>query len=310
MPLRRSSLIVRVTIQGTTLKVADSYKYLGIQLDRQLKLNLHVKDLQARIFKRLNMARHISPRKCGASSQVLRTFYTAAIRSIIEYGAPIMITASQTVLKVEILQNKAMHTIARAPIWTNKSTLHAKLSLPPLQVRRKQMLLTVTDKFLRQTHHPVNLRLRHLLEYPLHDQSHTSWAYLTLCTWRAAGLSFPEPETTYRPAPWQTVQADFILDFPEGKKEDHPPTALMAMAMVAIEGLLGDDPETTLSAYTDGSVDPVTDRAGSGLVCYLGHTKVRSASRWFLDAPSRTLRHSHCARDSSDVRRQVPAPGH
>ena len=101
-------------------------------IDRQLKLNLHVKDLQTR---RLDTARHISS-KCGAIHQVIRTFYTAAIRSTIEYGAPILITASQTVLKkVEILQNKAMHTIAQAPIWTNKSTLHAELNLPPLQVR-------------------------------------------------------------------------------------------------------------------------------------------------------------------------------
>ena len=77
----------------------------------------------------------------------------------------------------------------------------------------------------------------------------------------------------YRAAPWKLCPAKFIVQLPEGRKEDHMPTELRAIALLDIEGLISNNPET-IAAYTDGSVDPVTDRAGSCIVLYQNRTRV------------------------------------
>ena len=79
MPLRHSSHQVKVRIQGKVIEMDDTFCYLGIVLDRQMKFNAHAEDLHERVTKLLNMARFISSRKCGASPCVIRAFYVAAI---------------------------------------------------------------------------------------------------------------------------------------------------------------------------------------------------------------------------------------
>ena len=81
----------------------------------------------------------------------------------------------------------------------------------------------------------------------------------------------PEPEERYQAHPWKLCPATFIVHLPEGRKDDHCPTELRATALLDIAGL--DDPET-ITAYTDGSVDPITDKAGSGLVLHKNYTKI------------------------------------
>ena len=164
LQLRRGLQDVPVSVQGTVLQTTNTYRYLGMVIDKTFNFDAHIKDLETRVAKRLNIARYISSRRCGAGPNMLRAYYVAAIRSVLEYGSIALICAAQTSLKKrEGLQNHAMRTITRAPIWTNKSTLHMELNLPPLHVRRKQLLLTASDNFLRQDLHPANLRLRYIL---------------------------------------------------------------------------------------------------------------------------------------------------
>ena len=169
-----------------------------------------MKDLEAGAAKQLNIACYISSRRCGPN--VLRAYYVAAIRSVLEYGSVALICATQTSLKkIEGLQNRAMRTITRVPIWTNKSTLHMELNLPPLHVRRKQLLLTASDKFLWEDIHPANHRLCNILDPPVVDQDERSWTHLTVSAWQAAGLTVPETVVKYRPANLESSTTLYIV---------------------------------------------------------------------------------------------------
>jgi len=279
MPMRHSSHKVPVHIQGQVIKEADTFKYLGFFLDRQMKCVAHLKYLQPRIAQRLNMARYISSRKCGAGPKVIRAFYVGAIRSLLEYGAPAMITANKSVIaRLEVLQNRALRAIAKAPIWTNKDVLRRELRLPPLHARRKRLLLVAVDKYLRREQHPCNIRLRSIREHPTFDKSLGSWTYRTLLAMEEADLSWPEYNHTVPRAPWKTCPAAFIIELPEGGKECHPPTALAATAELTILELQGTPREDTLVIYTDGSVDPDKGTAGSGFVGYVGDKIVGCSS--------------------------------
>ena len=68
----------------TQIEQVASYKYLGIQMDNQLKWNVHIDYLFAKLAQRLHFLRRL--RLFGVSKGVMSTFYDAVLGSIIRYG--------------------------------------------------------------------------------------------------------------------------------------------------------------------------------------------------------------------------------
>ncbi|KAG0720026.1 WD repeat-containing protein 81 [Chionoecetes opilio] len=90
----------------TPLSWVTSHQYLGIWLDNRLNLRTHVAYLQERENSRISVLRAITGLKGGASCQVKRTFYIHAIRSLLDYSAPCLISLTNTLhQKLEATQN-------------------------------------------------------------------------------------------------------------------------------------------------------------------------------------------------------------
>ena len=123
-------------INGAHLEWVQNYTYLGITLDKKLDFHMNVLILNTRILKRLNFMRSLSSWHHGANSTVLRKFYVASIRSIIDYAAPSLIIAKPHLIdKLNKLQNVAMRIILGAPQWTNISTMQETINLIPIAHR-------------------------------------------------------------------------------------------------------------------------------------------------------------------------------
>ena len=73
-----------ITVHGHNIKQVSSYKYLGVQIDKDLSWHTHVTTMCSKIHQRLHFLRRL--RLFGVSRNIMLTFYRASIESILRYG--------------------------------------------------------------------------------------------------------------------------------------------------------------------------------------------------------------------------------
>ena len=102
-----------VLMGDTQIEQVVSYKYLGVQVDNQLKWNVHVDYLCAKLAQRLHFLRRL--RLFGVSKGVMSTFYDAVLGSIIRYGMAAWYGTLSVQLKSRIakMEKTAMKVIGR-----------------------------------------------------------------------------------------------------------------------------------------------------------------------------------------------------
>ena len=109
------------------------HQCLGVFVDRQLTFKAHIDYLKRRAWERLNAMRVLANCKQGATYTVLKTYYVMAIRSLIDYCAPLLVAVKPNTLKpLQKLQNVACRQILGAPTWTRTETMEAELGLEPI----------------------------------------------------------------------------------------------------------------------------------------------------------------------------------
>ena len=95
--------------QGVGLAWTNSYQYLGVWIDKRLSFTAHVTYLRERTQARLNVMRAMTRLTAGATYTVLRLYYVQAVRSLVDYSAPVLIALSPNQQeRVEVLQNTAI----------------------------------------------------------------------------------------------------------------------------------------------------------------------------------------------------------
>lgn len=73
-----------LSIDGTNVTTVDSYKYLGITIDENLKWSKHIYNLSLKLNQRLYFLRKLNAFK--VSKEILHLFYNANIQSLISFG--------------------------------------------------------------------------------------------------------------------------------------------------------------------------------------------------------------------------------
>lgn len=124
-----------------------SHQYLGVWVNRHLTLQTQVNYLKSRITARTNILKAITSYASGASHRIKRTFYTHAIRSLDDYSAPCVISATpEYISQLEVLQNQSLRLILSAPRWTKVVNLRAEAQLTALSDRITQLITTLIAK--------------------------------------------------------------------------------------------------------------------------------------------------------------------
>ena len=88
-----------IKVDGTSIKVADEAKFLGLVFDRRLTFRAHVKYLKTVCDKALNVLRVVGHTDWGADKVVLLRLYRALVRSKLDYGCIVCGSASKSVLR-------------------------------------------------------------------------------------------------------------------------------------------------------------------------------------------------------------------
>ena len=87
---RRATEILSTSL-GTVERVA-TFKLLGIHLDINLSWSVHINGITSKASKRLYFLKQL--KRAGVPQNQLLHFYTAVIRPVLEYAAPVWITSS------------------------------------------------------------------------------------------------------------------------------------------------------------------------------------------------------------------------
>ena len=87
-------------INGTTIPYHQTPKLLGIILDSpNLAWRPHINNILLKFQKKLNMMKCLAGPSNGITRAHLKTFYEAYIKSVLDYGLPVYISAAPTNLK-------------------------------------------------------------------------------------------------------------------------------------------------------------------------------------------------------------------
>ena len=275
----RSLSPYQIKIQGSNIEWVNEFRYLGVIVDRRLSFNSHVKNVKHRANQRLNLMRCISGQKGGASHNVLSMYYKMAIRSIIEYGntALIMLTATPN-NALDCIQSAALRIITGACRTAKITVLEHATGMTPLIGRRHTSTLKILDKVLRDEDHPSHVKLYNYLHDVLPCYNEKSWLETAKQHWEHAqntgNLVVPEVEAPLVRCPWRPIKADFNANLPDIKKADLAPEVLRSLALSSMSKYTH---PAIISAFTDGSVDPESNRAGCGVhISYLGNISEKS----------------------------------
>jgi exonuclease III len=148
-PRKKYKNPVLIEIEDTTIKPLDSTRYLGVIIDKKLNWRCHLNHIESKIADRIGLLRFLSRSSPAPNDKILLNIYKSIARTIITYGFPVMLTASdKTWERLQIIQNKAIRAALDLPSYTSVEYIHKISNIPMI----KQYALTLLDQAITKAH--------------------------------------------------------------------------------------------------------------------------------------------------------------
>lgn len=122
----------QVKIDNIPINWKNTVKYLGLTLDSKLTFKKHLIETSK---KGRGLLKQLYPLLNSNTMNLTnkRLLYTSLIRPAITYGSPCWSIATRTNLKhIEVIQNKTLRMITKAPWFVRNTILQNDLNIPPL----------------------------------------------------------------------------------------------------------------------------------------------------------------------------------
>ncbi|XP_056647604.1 uncharacterized protein LOC130452381 [Diorhabda sublineata] len=153
---RPSTLSPTILINNDRLPVVDHCKILSLTFDSRLTWKQHIREIKGECGKRLNLIKILSHYHWGADENSLIKIYSAIIRSKLDYGCHIYISATKSDLD---LRNSVHNTALRLCLGAFRSSpaesIYCEANEPPLWIRRQQILLSYAASVSANPLNPV-----------------------------------------------------------------------------------------------------------------------------------------------------------
>ena len=133
----------------------DQVKYLGVILDSKLNLATHVEYMKGRAEKRISILKCVAGKRYGADRTILLRMYKALVRPILEYASFILDGAgNRRVGSLETIQNTGLRIATGALRTSPVRAMQVETNVPPLYVRRQELLIRYFLKVQNSDRHP------------------------------------------------------------------------------------------------------------------------------------------------------------
>ena len=246
---RKSHVLLK--IDGKAVSQEENFKFLGVNLDETLSFKWHMKEIQQKCTKRVNVIRALSGTTWGGDRKTLLHLYRAIIRPIIEYCSMIYhgcLTETQA-KKLETIQNQCIRAATGALLCTPIPALLADADMQSCVERRNIQLCRY---YIKAQTNP-NPDIRECFKYKHGDWTGACKTKLTFSNQIATNLrdlDLEIPSIAEKPALkpfWLTTPPQVEFLFSE-KKDDISPQEIQAIFHEFREK----NAEKTF-LYTDGS---------------------------------------------------------
>ena len=197
-------------INNHPLEWVNRHKYLGIILDSRMTFGPHAEYTLTRCRQRLNALKLITTPRAGASIRVLRTVYTACIRPLLEYAAPVLGNLAPTwKLALERTQRNALAVIFGAARGTNRDALAIEAGLHTTAHRQEQLTQKYIAKIIcTQQQHPLHAPLLDAINKDRQVYTHRTWRLLVTRHLHFLPTAIqPDPPTP----PWEAQDLDIAI---------------------------------------------------------------------------------------------------
>ena len=136
---KQRNLSINLELFGEKLINTDNTKLLGVTLEENLSFKAHIDDIAKRERMRLNLLKFLSGTTWGCEPQTLMRLYKAYIRSVLEYGAIVMLSAKdQAIKKLHIIKNKAIKITFRLHQRSRTNEIHKLAEIPLIKTRLEE----------------------------------------------------------------------------------------------------------------------------------------------------------------------------
>lgn len=235
------------------LNYYEEAKFLGLTLDKKLTWISHIRNLKETCTQRLRLMRVLAGTSWGADRRSMTTVYTSLIRSKLDYGSPVYSSAKSSVLlTLDSVHHQGIRLATGAFKSSPKLSLCVDSGLPPLTIRRQQLISSYLSQLILNPNNPSY----NLIFYPHHVRSYEdkprSPAPLGIrqrnfIRTLTETIQYAPPTTSSFP-PWLYPHPVIDVRLRKYSKKNTPPHE----TITAFRAILEEDP-TSEVIYTDGS---------------------------------------------------------
>lgn len=162
-PRRKYKHEVSVRVEETMIKPKDSTRYLGVIIDKELKWNTHLDHIEQTVAPRISLLRYLSSAAGQANERIMITLYKSMVRTIMLYGHPVLLTASNKIWKrLQVIQNKAIRAALNLPHYTSTRYIHRLTNLPMIKDYAKSRLQTSINSAINNNDVILTTNLEHI----------------------------------------------------------------------------------------------------------------------------------------------------
>lgn len=136
---------------NSTLWASEPVKYLGVLLDKTVTLRQHINYVINKANTTIKILYPLINRRSKLSVQNKLLLYKAAIRPVMTYASPVLISCAATnINKLQICQNKILRMIYDVPYTTPTTTLHEMADIETI----KEHINKLNENFLLRLSSP------------------------------------------------------------------------------------------------------------------------------------------------------------
>jgi ribonuclease HI len=144
-----------IHVAGSTIKVCDEVKFLGVIFDKKLTFTPHIIHLRKKCERSLNILRVLSNTSWGADRTCLMQIYKSLIRSKLDYGSVVYGSARKSTLKrLNAIHHSALRLCCGAFRTSPVESLYVDCGETPLNNRREILSLQYYFRILSHSNHP------------------------------------------------------------------------------------------------------------------------------------------------------------
>lgn len=146
----------KLKMHNQDINFTDTTKFLGLTLDRKLKWRPFINQLKSECYMRMNILRVLSHHEWGAHRKILIDLYKSIVRSKLDYGSIIYLSARPSILKLlDTIQTTSLRIAIGAFRTSPVISILAETGEPPLEMRREQLLLNYLTNLANNPENPT-----------------------------------------------------------------------------------------------------------------------------------------------------------